>query len=89
MTQTSETYASPAERAAAVEDMKRRCRAKIAELELHYPGQVTALFQWIDGVWGDYWHVMLNGESAGDLYYDSFCVVPKGDKLNEMIATIS
>jgi hypothetical protein len=79
------TYANTAERDAAIAAIKQQCRDLVAGLEDYLPGRVTATAIWMDGVWGDYWYVELDGQPAGDLYYDSCGPVPKGDKLGQLI----
>jgi hypothetical protein len=64
---------------------RQACRDLVAQLEAHLPGRVSALPIWIDGAWKDYWYVTLDGESVGDIYYDSFGPVIKGDALGTLV----
>jgi len=81
-------YKDLAERDAAIETIKTECRGLIAELSREYPGRIMAMPNWINGIWGDYWYIEFDGESAGDLFYDGFGPVPKGDKLCELIGRL-
>jgi hypothetical protein len=67
------------------EPSKQKCRDMIATLDAAQPGRVVAMFAWIDGVWRDYWYVTLDGQDVGEIWYDSFGPVVKGDKLGTLV----
>lgn len=83
------TYADIAERDAAIATIKQQCRELITEIQRSLGGTGEARFTtmpvWIDGVWGDYWYCELDGSSVGDLFYDGYGPVPKGDALGSLI----
>jgi hypothetical protein len=64
---------------------KQACRDLVAELEAYRPGRVCAMPVWMDGAWGDYWYVTLDGEGIGEIWYDSFGPVVKGDALGTLV----
>jgi hypothetical protein len=84
MTATTD-YASIEERDAAIEQIKQRCRDQVAELYAYLPGRITALPMWVDGVWGDYWYVDLDGRPIGEIFYDGFGPLVKGDELGTLV----
>lgn len=78
-------YANIAARDAAIAAIKQQCRDLVAELNAYRPGRVSALPIYIDGVWGDYWYVELDGLPIGDIQYDSTGPVIKGDALGTLV----
>jgi hypothetical protein len=81
-------YASIEERDAAIAEIKQECRDDIRMVEQYAASHghyLSAMPNWIDGVWGDYWYVELDGEPIGEIFYDGFGPVVKGDKLGELI----
>lgn len=70
--------------AAQVEGAKAKCRDLIAQLDAYRPGRVSAMLNWIDGAGRDYWYVTLDGQDVGEIYYDSFGPVVKGDALSTL-----
>jgi hypothetical protein len=79
------TYADIAERDAAIAQIKQRCRDLVQQLDQHLPGEISYMPIWVDGVWGDYWYVERNGVQAGEVYYDGFGPVVKGDALGALV----
>jgi hypothetical protein len=86
----SETPSTPEEihmnatAATPVEASKQACRDLVAVLEAYLLGRVSAMPVWMDGAWGDYWYVTLDGESVGEIHYDSSGPVVKGDQLSTL-----
>lgn len=68
-----------------IEASKAKCRTLIAELEAYLPGRVFVCLNWIDGAWRDYWWVSVDGEDVGEIYYDSYGPIVKGDKLGTLV----
>lgn len=83
-------FASIEERDAEIVKIKDWCRNLIADLDRHVgPGRLAVMPMWVDGTWGDYWYLTLDGEDIGGLYYDGFGPVPKGDKLGALLAEMN
>lgn len=78
-------YANIAERDAAIATIKQQCRDTIKQLDAYRPGRITAMPMWIDGVWRDYWYVELDGQQIGEIFYDGFGPVVKGDALGTLV----
>ena len=77
-----ETYASFEDRDAAIARIKRQCLDSLSLIAAHQGRrghEFTATPIRVDGVWEDYWACELDGQPVGDLFYDGFGAVPKGD----------
>jgi hypothetical protein len=82
---TTTDYANIEERNTAIEAIKQQCRDMIATLHAYRPDRITAMPVWIDGVWGDYWYVEQDGQPIGDIVYDGFGPIVKGDTLGNLV----
>jgi len=86
MTNINYTYASIAERDAAIERIKTQCRAElelIRQHQAHRGHYFSYLYTYKDDVdpWSSYWYCQLDGDDVGDMFFDSFGSVVKGDAL--------
>jgi hypothetical protein len=75
MTNINYTYASIAERDAAIE--------RIRQHQAHRGHYFSYLYTYKDDVdpWSSYWYCQLDGDDVGDMFFDSFGSVVKGDAL--------
>ena len=89
MTNIDGVYASIEERDAALERIKAECRTELKLIAAHQARRghyFSYLFMYRDDVdpWSSYWYCTLDGNDVGDMMFDSFGSVVKGDALGTL-----